>query len=77
MSDEELGQGTIPMMQNMAVGSIPKFDCNGEVTSLGARWKKWKRGFQIFMTAKVSRIWHKSMHYCYRGTRHLTQQWCG
>ena len=55
ISDEEgeVGQGgAIPMMQNIELGSIPKFDRNGEVTSLGARWKKWKRGFKLFMTAK-------------------------
>lgn len=31
--------------------AIEQFDCNGEPCSLGIRWEKWKRAFQIYLSA--------------------------
>ena len=42
----------------MAVGittdlcGISNFDMHGDPTTVGARWKKWKRSFEIFVVGK-------------------------
>ena len=28
------------------------FDTKGDISSLGLRWKKWKRGFELFFVAR-------------------------
>ena len=28
------------------------FDTKGDISSLGLRWKKWKRGFELFLVAR-------------------------
>ena len=28
---------------------IPRFDCHGDPTSVGTRWKKWKSAFEFFV----------------------------
>jgi len=37
---------------NADIGGIPQFDCHGDPTSIGARWKKWRRAFEIFVEGK-------------------------
>lgn len=37
---------------NTDLGGIPNFDCEGEPTTVGARWQKWKRAFQLFVASK-------------------------
>lgn len=34
------------------IGGIPHFDCTGEPTSIGVRWKKWRRAFEFFVEGK-------------------------
>ena len=34
------------------LGGIPSFDCKGEPTSVGARWRKWRRAFKFFVEGK-------------------------
>lgn len=36
-------------MSNIQV--LENFDCNGDVSSLGIRWEKWKRAFLIYLEA--------------------------
>lgn len=31
--------------------SLEKFDCDGDPGSVGLKWEKWKRAFQIFLIA--------------------------
>jgi len=31
--------------------SLEKFDCNDDPGSIGLKWEKWKRAFQIFLIA--------------------------
>lgn len=35
----------------MSLLSLEKFDCNGESTSVGARWERWKRALFIYLEA--------------------------
>ena len=37
---------------NTDLGGIPQFDCHGDPTTVGARWKKWKRAFDFFVVGK-------------------------
>jgi len=30
---------------------LEKFDCNDDPRSIGLKWEKWKRAFQIFLIA--------------------------
>ena len=30
------------------VGGVPKFDANGDLSSVGTRWSRWKRGIELF-----------------------------
>jgi len=34
------------------VGGVPKFDANGDISSVGMRWTRWKRGFELFAVGK-------------------------
>jgi archaeosine-15-forming tRNA-guanine transglycosylase len=34
------------------VGGILKFDANGDINSMGPRWNRWKRGFELFALGK-------------------------
>ena len=34
------------------LGGIPSFDCKGEPTSVGARWRKWRQAFEFFVEGK-------------------------
>ena len=34
------------------LGGIPQFDCHGDPTTIGARWKNWKRAFDFFVVGK-------------------------
>eukprot|EP00112_Aurelia_sp_Birch-Aquarium-sp1_P009823 Seg2131.1 transcript_id=Seg2131.1/GoldUCD/mRNA.D3Y31 product="putative protein K02A2.6" protein_id=Seg2131.1/GoldUCD/D3Y31 len=38
---------------NTDLGGIPQFDCHGDPTTVGARWKKWKRAFDFFVVGKA------------------------
>ena len=40
------------MATNVELAQIEKFDCRSDPTSLGERWKRWKRGFEMFVDAK-------------------------
>lgn len=31
---------------------IPRFNCNEDISTLGIKWKKWKRSFEIYINAK-------------------------
>lgn len=33
------------------IPSLESFDCEGEPASVGLRWEKWKRGFELYATA--------------------------
>ncbi|XP_045485658.1 uncharacterized protein LOC123689475 [Pieris rapae] len=35
----------------MSLLSLEQFDCNGESTSMGARWERWKRALLIYLEA--------------------------
>ena len=37
---------------NTDLGGIPSFDCYDDPTTIGTRWKKWKRAFQLFVEGK-------------------------
>ena len=34
------------------LGGISNFDIHGDPTSVGARWKKWKQSFELFVVGK-------------------------
>lgn len=34
------------------LGGIPTFDCDGEPTTVGVRWQKWRRAFELFVVGK-------------------------
>ncbi|XP_056009340.1 uncharacterized protein LOC130051434 [Ostrea edulis] len=34
------------------LGGIPTFDCHGEQTTVGVRWTKWRRAFELFIAGK-------------------------
>ena len=34
------------------LGGITNFDIHGDPTTVGARWKKWKRSFELFVVGK-------------------------
>ena len=34
------------------LGGISNFDIHGDPTTVGARWKKWKRSFELFVVGK-------------------------
>ena len=40
------------MATNIDIGSIHPFDCKGNPTSVGPRWRRWKRSFEFFLEAK-------------------------
>ena len=40
------------MAVNIEFGSINPFDCKGDPTSVGPRWKRWKKSFEYFIEAK-------------------------
>lgn len=35
------------------LGGISNFDIHGNPTTVGARWKKWKQSFKLFVVGKV------------------------
>lgn len=37
------------------LGGIPTFDCDGEPTTVGVRWQKWRRAFELMR--------HRREHY--------------
>ena len=39
---------------SLEIGGVPKFDSQqGHTASLGPRWRKWKKSFEYFLTAKA------------------------
>ncbi|KAK3097548.1 hypothetical protein FSP39_010680 [Pinctada imbricata] len=34
------------------LGGLPQFDCKGEVSNIGTKWKRWIRAFELFVTGK-------------------------
>ena len=40
------------MAVNTEFGNINAFDCTGSPSSVGPRWKRWKRSFDFFLEAK-------------------------
>ena len=40
------------MAVNIEFGNISPFDCKGNPTSVGPRWRRWKRSFEFFLEAK-------------------------
>ena len=40
------------MAKNLAIGGIMPFDCTGDSTSIGPRWRRWKTAFQFFIDGK-------------------------
>jgi hypothetical protein len=34
------------------VGGVPKFYANGDLSSVGTRWTRWKCGFELFAVGK-------------------------
>lgn len=34
------------------LGGISTFDVHGDPTTVGVRWKKWKRSFELFVVGK-------------------------
>ena len=40
------------MAVNLEIGGMSPFDCTGDVTSIGPRWKRWKTAFQFFAEGK-------------------------
>ena len=34
------------------VGGVPKFYANGDLSSVGTRWTRWKHGFELFAVGK-------------------------
>lgn len=39
------------MAQNQGLASLDSFNCEGEPTSIGSRWERWKRGLEIYLLA--------------------------
>ena len=37
---------------NIEFGNINPCDCTGNPTSVGPRWRRWKRSFEFFLEAK-------------------------
>jgi transposase InsO family protein len=37
----------------LEIGSIPNFDCKGEISTLSQRWQRWKRAFELFVASKA------------------------
>ena len=40
------------MAVNIEFGNISSFDCKGNPTSVGPRWRRWKRSFEFLIEAK-------------------------
>ena len=40
------------MAVNLEIGGMSPFDCTGDITSIGPRWKRWKTAFQFFVEGK-------------------------
>ena len=40
------------MAKSLAVGEIIAFDCTGDITSVGPRWRRWKTACQFFSDGK-------------------------
>ena len=40
------------MAINLDVTPLPLFDCSGDPTSVGPRWKRWKKAFQFYVDGK-------------------------
>ena len=40
------------MAMNVEFANINPFDCTGNPTSVGPRWRRWKRSFEFFLEAK-------------------------
>ena len=40
------------MASSIDVGRIPPFNCTGDTTSIGPRWKRWKTSFEFFADGK-------------------------
>ena len=40
------------MAVNLEIGGMSPFDCTGDITSIGPRWKRWKAAFQFFVEGK-------------------------
>ena len=40
------------MAINLDVTPLPPFDCSGDPTSVGPRWKRWKKAFQFYVDGK-------------------------
>ena len=51
MSENEDNPVLTPV-KALDIGAIQQFDCKGDAMTCGSRWKKWKRSFLLFITAK-------------------------
>ena len=40
------------MAVNVEFGNVNPFDCTGNPTSVGPRWRRWKHPFEFFLEAK-------------------------
>ena len=40
------------MAVNLEIGGMSPFNCTGDITSIGPRWKRWKTAFQFFVEGK-------------------------
>lgn len=41
------------MVVDIEFGNISPFDCKGNPTSVGPRWRRWNRSFEFFLEAKA------------------------
>ena len=40
------------MATSLEIGGVATFDCTGDGTSVGPKWKRWKTAFQLFIDGK-------------------------
>ncbi len=40
------------MAVQLEMDGLPVFDCHGDPTCVGQRWRRWKGGFEIFVVAR-------------------------
>ena len=51
------------MAVNIEFGNINPFDCTGNPTSVGPRWRRWKRSFEFLSRRRASQRMHKNKPY--------------
>ena len=40
------------MAMNVELAPLPIFDCNGDASSVGPRWKRWLKAFSFYVEGK-------------------------